>query len=173
MSKTGRKRKTGDRYPSGDLKRVVERPAALIKRMVALAQVSAADPLLATPLGWLRVQGVLNDRQVAAGTAFAALVGQHDRLLGLPRRSSQSPSYMRGFSGSRSTGSDASDPQRVASVRQRYDHAIAALRHADPSGRVVRVVSHVCVDDGAPSWPEQHILIGGLDLLVTHFRLMK
>jgi hypothetical protein len=169
MSKSGRKRKAGERFPNGKLK-LVGAPAH-IKRMVAMAARGAADVFLATQLGWLRLEHVITDTQAAAGVSFATLVGQHDAVIGLPQRSARSPSYETGFAGVRSWSSPEADAERVATLRRRYDAAIECLQAAGP--RVEQVVRTVCVDDRVPDWSDRRLLELGLDALARHFGLQR
>ena len=166
MSKPGRKRKAGERYPSGQIKPPGP-PPAQIKRMVAMAARGAADVLLATQLGWLRLEHVITDAQASAGVSFATLVGQHDAVLGLQRRAASSPSYELGFAGVRSWNSPEADAERVATLRRRYDAAVACLQEAGP--RVEQVVRAVCTDDRVPDWVDRPLLLRGLDALARHF----
>jgi hypothetical protein len=175
MSKPGPKPKKGARYPSGKLK--PDDPPAAVKRMIELARAGAADQLLATQLGWLRVNGVLDDRQVAAAMKFAAVVGQHDRAHGLPRRTTPAMSYQRGFGGfgvgrpQFNPDSPDYDAERIVAVIGRYREVTDVLDRLDPSGRMHRVIVAVAVDDRAPQWSEREALVAGLDALASHFRL--
>ena len=170
MSKTGRRRKAGERYPSGELKPPGP-PPAQIKRMVAMAARGAADVLLATQLGWLRLEHVITDAQASAGVSFATLVGQHDAVLGLSHRSARSPSYELGFAGVRSWSAPEADSERVATLRRRHDAAVACLQEAGP--RVENVVRTVCIDDRVPDWVDRPLLLRGLDALARHFGVTR
>jgi hypothetical protein len=171
MPRTGRPRKAAIRYPGGKIRRESDgAPPAQIVRMIRLAAAGAADATLATQLGWLRLHRVVTDRQAGAGLAFAALTGQHERTLGLPRRTASSPSYEQGFGRSAPDLRDDS-ADRVATIRRRYDAASSVLRELDARGRVAEIVTAVCVDDRAPAWDERGDLTRGLDALARHFGL--
>jgi len=145
--RNGRRRKAGERYPSGKLKPTGV-PPAQIKRVVAMAARGAADVLLATQLGWLRLDGAITDAQAAAGVSFATLVGQHDAALGLPHRAARSPTYQLGFAGIRAGSSPEADTERVAGLRRRHDAAVARLQECGP--RVEQVVRAVCMTIACP-----------------------
>lgn len=168
--RNGRRRKAGERYPCGKL-RLGSVPPAQIKRVVAMAARGAADVLLATQLGWLRLDGAITDAQAAAGVSFASLVGQHDAALGLPHRAARSPTYQLGFAGIRAGSSPDAEAERVATLRRRHDAAVARLQECGP--RVERVVRAVCIDDRVPDWSDRPLLILGLDALVRYFGTAK
>jgi hypothetical protein len=175
MSKPGPKRRKGDRYPSGKLK--PEDPPAAVRRMLDLARAGAADQLLATQLGWLRVNGLLDDRQVAAGMRFAAIVGQHDRVHGLPRRATPALSYQRGFGGfgggraEFNPDSPDYDAEKIVAIIGRYEEVVDVLRGLDPSGKTHRLIVAVAVEDQAPEWSDRAALARGLDALARYFKL--
>jgi hypothetical protein len=163
-TKQGRPRLAGDRYPSGQLKPVGKQPdgtpPAKIRRAVDLALHGAADPVLATPLGWLRLHNKLTDSQVAAGIAYAKLRGQADRALGLPRRSIASPSYEVGY-GSR--GSSAA-PDANRKTNERWGELRKELR---PQG--VNLLDYVCVLNHAPAHWDQQALRADLNICCAFF----
>jgi hypothetical protein len=171
MPRTGRPRRAAERYPSGKIKPAsAGAPPAQIVRMIRLAAIGAADATLATQLGWLRLHRIVTDRQAGAGVAFAALTGQHDRILGLPRRTASSPSYEQAFGRSAPNLSDAA-ADRIETIRRRYDAASDVLRRLDARGRILDIVTAVCIEDRAPAWDERPDLTQGLDALARHFRL--
>lgn len=171
-TKQGRPRILGDRYPSGQLKPRNKQPdgtpPAKIRRAVDLALHGAADPLLATPLGWLRLHGKLTDSQVAAGVAYAKLRGQADRAMGLTRRSIASPSYEVGY-GSR--GEDApTDANRKSG--ERYTALRADICHAQQSvnaTETIDMLDYVCVLGHAPAYWDQPMLRRALDICCAFF----
>src|SRR4051794_37895185 len=157
MAKKGRTRKDGPRYASGRLKpEPVGTPPAAVRRIVAMAESRALDATLASQLGWLRLHKAIGDKQFAAGAHFATVVGQYERLMGLPRRTARAPSYERGYgkgaeasyctcatdSGEAATAAaDAGEAaalcphcRRVAAVKRRYAAAVGVLRTGDPLG---------------------------------------
>jgi hypothetical protein len=170
-TKQGRPRIPGDRYPSGQLKPRSKQPdgtpPAKIRRAVDLALHGAADPLLATPLGWLRLHGKLTDSQVAAGVAYAKLRGQADRAMGLTRRSIASPSYEVGY-GSRGPDAPADanmkSGERWVSLRQAiFD---AKIR---PAAHIIDLLDHVCVLGHAPALWDQPRFRAALDICCAFF----
>jgi hypothetical protein len=171
-TKQGRPRILGDRYPSGQLKPRNKQPdgtpPAKIRRAVDLALHGAADPLLATPLGWLRLHGKLTDSQVAAGVAYAKLRGQADRAMGLTRRSIASPSYEVGY-GSR--GEDApADANRKSG--ERFDGLRQAfLTEGSLFGvaATIDLLDHVCVLGHAPPYWHHAPFKRALDICCAFF----
>jgi hypothetical protein len=169
MSRKGRTRSAGDRYPSGRLKSIKGIAPASIKRMVAMAQVGAADPLLATQLGWLQLMKITTPKQTAAGVIYAGLVGQHDRVMGFPRRSTASPSYEQGFVGSGAQGGPEFEAAYIAKVRERFDSAHRVLIGKGITAS--RTVHAVCVENRSLDWDSHEHFENGLDALADHFRL--
>ncbi len=157
----GRKRKAGDRYPSGDLK--PERTLTLTRRIAAYAR-HAGDQRLTNALGWLRLEEKLTDNQVEAGQRFAILVGQHDRANGFPRRSVAPISYQRGYG---LAGTPPIDAEAITRVCSRYEAADICLTDKE---RVV--VLAVCLEDQVPSWADLRTLNLGLAALAVHFRII-
>ncbi len=163
-SRKGRKRHPGERYPSGDLKPAAM-PMTLTRQIAAYARL-VRDKRLNTALGHLRLHDELTDAQVEAGQRFGVLVGQHDRVQGLPARSAASPSYERGYG--IAIAAIPEDPETVARVRQRYEAARACL----PT-RALSVVLSVCLDDHIPDdWEGRRHLNLGLAALAVHFRMI-
>jgi hypothetical protein len=169
LSRKGRTRITGPRYPSGRLKQVEGLAPATIKRMVAMAQVGAADPLLATQLGWLRLMKIVTDRQAAAGVMWASLSGQNDRARGLPRRTTASPSYERGFVGNGAVGGADFEQAKIDRIRTRFNAAHAVLIKQGLTA--TRAVNAVCVDDRCLDWDRHEHFENGLDALADHFKV--
>ena len=139
--------------------------------MVAMAARGAADVLLATQLGWLRLEHVITDAQAAAGVSFATLVGQHDAVLGLSHRSARSPSYDWALPASAPGARRRPTLERVATLRRRHDAAVACLQESGP--RVENVVRAVCIDDRVPDWVVRPLLLRGLDALARHFGMTR
>lgn len=168
LSRKGRPKQAGPRYPSGKLK--PESPAPTqIKRMVAMAQIGAADPLLSTQLGWLRLMKIITDKQTAAGTMYAALAGQNDRAVGFPRRTTASPSYERGFIGSASVGGEEFEQAKIDAIKDRFKAAHEVLVRQGITA--ARTVNTVCVDNKTLDWDRHEHFENGLDALAEHFRL--
>ncbi len=166
----GRPRTSGDRYPSGQLKPKSKQPdgtpPAKIRRMIDMAAHGAADPLLGTPLGWLRMHGKLTDSQTAAGVAYAKLRGQADRAMGLSRRSTASPSYEVGY-GSR--GEDAPTDANKKS-RERWDGLRAGLVGIGSTMMArIDVLDRVCVLNHAAAQWDVPDLRSGLNICCAFF----
>ena len=170
QTKTGRKRQSGERYPSGKLKPAEQQPGtppAKIRRVVDLALRNAADPMLATAVGWLRLHMILTDTQTAAALAYAKLQGQYDSAIGLPRRSAASPAYGSGFSGG---SSQDPDEKAVGAVKRRY----AALREVvQASGpKSIGLMDRTCIEDTHPSAWELTDFISALNAVAKHLRIV-
>jgi hypothetical protein len=168
-SKQGRKRKDGDRYPSGKLKPAEAQPGtppAKIRRAVDLALAGAADPMLATAVGWLRLHAILTDTQVAGAQAYAKLQGQYDSAIGLPRRSAASPAYGSGFS----SGSNREpDDRMIATVKRRYAELRDVVRCSGP--KATGIMERVCIEDAHPTAWELTDFISTLNAVVKHLRI--
>lgn len=161
-----RARSTRARYPGGKLKPELASPT-LVRRIIDQARRDASNPLLGSELGRLRLTGVLDDRQVAAGQRFGELVGQYDRIKGIPNRVPKSPAWERGAG--KSTRADL-DQRLIDQAISRYLSAYAAL--AAIGRRVQGVVVNVTIyDDCAPSF-DQPYLVRGLNGLAAHFGLL-
>ncbi len=155
------------RYPSGQIKpERNETPPTLVRRIIDQAKRGCGDPLLGSELGRLRLNGVLTDRQVAAGKKFGELVGSYDRIKGIPSRHAKSPSWQVGAG--RSTKRDT-DQAVIDDVSRRFQTAFVLL--ANLGGAVRRAVFDVTVYDNPVTVEEQRALIRGLDKLVELFGL--
>ncbi|MCC7253823.1 hypothetical protein [Hyphomicrobium sp.] len=174
------------RYPGGKLKPETASPA-VVRAIIDAAKRGAANPLLRSEIGRLRLKDVLTDRQVMAATRFAALAGSYDRLKGMPRRTVASPSYQAGYGGGgeatredveiiEALGAGAnivelsrhSDRLRaVVRATKRYESARGVLRgvgiDAERSVCAVALYDEVVVSG---RWAS---LCAGLDALASHF----
>lgn len=167
-SKAGRPRKSGDRYPSGDLKPQVT--ANQIKRAMAAALAAGRNSYLATQLGQLTImpdgdtgKPLITAEQCEAGLAFARLFDDFAREMGFPRRSARSGAMERASAG---VVADAHD-ECTGEARRRYEAASKPLSDAG----VLKVVVAVCVDDQAVRWDHKRELVLGLRMLERHFGL--
>lgn len=165
----GRPRNPGARYPSGKLKPAEAQPGtppAKIRRAVDLALAGAADPMLATAVGWLRLHAILTDTQVAGAQAYAKLQGQYDGAIGLPRRSAASPAYGSGFS---SGNGREPDDRTVATIKRRYTELREVVRCSGP--KAPGMMERVCIEDIHPTAWELTDFISTLNAVVKHLRI--
>ncbi len=157
----------GRRYPGGKL--VPDIAPAKISRIVSLAHLRAVDPNLGTCVGWLRLRGRLSNGQMAAALKWASLIGQHDKIQGMPRRSCKSPAYELGFRGQSQDTPD--DAEYVQTLKERYSGAIKALALRDYSGRLEALITDVALDNRSPAYWEHEKLETGLTILAHYFSL--
>jgi hypothetical protein len=182
----GRKRKPGQRYPSG--KRVrgeTEREAMSTvigarQRHYGVSASRARDPRLGTALGRLAFHEIISDTQYQAGSAFAELYQRHHAVLGLP---APSPASVAGLLINEGIfGSGPSEPllEVIEKLKRRFEAATDALddcdrEHRFSAGRrpTLLIYRIVCLDEDAIRWP--FVDIGNLRLalnaLVRLFRL--
>lgn len=183
-AKSGPKRKAGERFPGGKLKPTDRDssgpPGALVRRLFDLAKADAADPRLATAIGWLRLHDILSDRQFAAAEAYARLRGQYEAIMQVPRRTAASPSYGDGVR----RGSKFLSERQVRRIRENHDAMLASLEDWWPEGTIVdgkmprqaavqsqALLDRVCIDDQHPMATELKAFCRALDRLVKHFRI--
>lgn len=184
MAKTRRSR---PRYPCGKPRPETASPA-VIQSIIDQAKRGAANPLLRSEIGRLRLTDVLDNAQVMAATRFAAICGAYDRAKGLPRRTVASPSYQSGYgsrdeadreddailSGLARNGGNVLDmaqhsPRLLATLRatERYELALAALLAV--GAKAASAVKDVAVYDEAVATERHHYLRLGLNALIEHF----
>lgn len=166
MSRAGRKRKEGERHPSGKLVQIVRHvpsPTA-IRRALDAAIVLVSDASLGSQLGWLRLQGMITDKQMAAGMSFASLFHRYSMACGFPSRSPKAISYQRGAHGQ---DNRPENEGVVAAIKNEYQTVAAGLHQAG----ALEITVNVCVDDMPASWSDRIQLVRGLDVLSVHFRL--
>ena len=92
MSKRGRPRHNGERYPGGRLRPGHYRSDTQIRRIVDQGLALGLDPMLGSQAGRLRLQGHLNDRHLAVIDYIGRVYGRYELQAGLQRRT-QSPAY--------------------------------------------------------------------------------
>ena len=75
MSKRGRPAKPGERYPSGELKRLPDPGTADLRghRATLVGNDNVEDPRAGYPLGILNLRGLISDAELAAGLRYAKL----------------------------------------------------------------------------------------------------
>lgn len=124
-----RRRKRGDRRPSGKLNspereryREGRFPPTLVHQMVEAGRAKIINAAFGTQLGRLRLEGVISDAHVAAANHFCRFLGRYDRATGNPSRTVKSPDYRLGRAGSGDADQADSEPELVERLsRQRDD----------------------------------------------------
>lgn len=141
-------RPAADRYPSGQKRESVS--PALIFRIKQHGVKLGMDPRLGTVLGIMGLRKELSDAEVAAGFKIAEIVGRYERMKGIPRRNTASPSYQRGFGSgneideARMTTDQVKSHQRLV---RRATKAYDALQNLYPNDRARDIIERVCCDD--------------------------
>lgn len=144
----GRPRAEGDRYPNGQLKRhqVRSRPPAYvsdtqIRRLVDTALALSVDPLIASPIGVLRLHNLITDRQLSTADYVGRVYGAFERHAGKGfNRRTRSPSYQ---AGTNSAEREDSDVDAAAEALDEYQ----ALQDVLPERRRPReILERICVD---------------------------
>lgn len=165
MARTGRPRKDGDRYPSGDLKPQIT--VNQIRRGIAAAKALGKDEWLGSEVGRLGTYPcdtgapLLTPEQTTAGVRYANLAYDYAKEYGLPRASAATGSFE-----VVSRGEVAGEPtERTRAIIIAYRRASDVLRSAG----CLDVVESVCVYDNAVPYESRKHLILGLSLLVRHF----
>lgn len=155
----GRPRKSGARYPGGQLRQ--ELPGALLRRVLDHAK----DARIGSQLGRLALSHEISTRQFEAGVTFARLFDDYARIMGFPPRTAS------GIDLNRVPGKGLAevDQKRVSAVRGRYE----AARNVLEAVGATEIVVSVCVDDEAPLWGEKSSLLCGLSALATAFFIDK
>lgn len=178
-------------YPCGK-SRPEYAPPALVRRIVDQARKGAADPLLGTEVGRLRLDQVISDKQLAAAVRYAEVCADYDRLKGLPKRSAASPSYQAGLR--RGGGNDAEDEAivrellrnggdlaAVAKGNRRVRRIVRAVERHDDAQRAVascgmvvfKLLRRVVIYDEPCEWWRRPQLVRGLEALSKHFELTQ
>ena len=149
MSKRGRPRHDGERYPGGRLRRSEYRSDTQIRRIVDQGLALGLDPMLGSQAGRLRLQGHLNDRHLAVIDHIGRVYGRYELHAGLQRHT-QSPAYAasKRRAGSNPTGDAGSTmigEEEAADARADF----LALQQimADFPGAARAVIERLCVDD--------------------------
>lgn len=153
------------RYPSGKLKPEVAAPT-IVRRILNDAIRGAANPLLGSTLGRLRLSDQIDNDQLAAGTRFAEIVANWYRVQGMPSPFPKSATLQVGLG--RSLSADA-PADVIDAAGKAYRSAMKALEGAGRGAQ--RAVVSVAVMDRTTL-----DLVGmraGLDALSAHFRLTK
>ena len=168
MARSGRRRKPGPRYRSGELvpeKFDFRALAALQPHRVWLPQEKRLDQKADSPLGCLNLLGVISDAQYRAGLRYAVVVGKYRAVIETPRATAGSG---RGYDcpGSALCAREA-DGCECARRKALYDAAFAAVMEA---GQVAaRAVARVAVYGEPCPQGALAALKRGLDALARHF----
>lgn len=170
VARTGRKRKSGRRNRSGDIKQPKPNYAALAAlqpHRAWLPENARLSEKAGTPLGGLNLIGVLTDEHHEAGQRYAAIVGAYRAVIESPK------GFNNGGRGFDCAGCPRiREPESECACEQRkwrYDAAFAAVM--DAGHRSARAVARVAVHGEACPTGSLNDLIRGLDALRKHFGL--
>ncbi len=147
MTKSGRPRKAGERYPSGDIKPKAEPIApAQWARIKNDAVKLTGDQRLGSELGRLSFHGELTNAQAAAGFRVAEIYHRYHRYKRL-RETPKSPNYEQGFGGS----ADLAEERMSSEQLEAYEASILAaeadfLRLQEEMPLYVRELPQALVD---------------------------
>lgn len=163
-SRTGRKRKSGRRYPNGELNMG---PHVDIRQFVAnqphrrmLLPADRTEPIAFSFLGRLLLGGKITKEQHLAGDRYAAIVNRYRAVIGAP-----SPEGARLLEVGGILFISDEEARRRKSA---YDDAFEALCEAGQ--KAARAVAHVAVY--GKHCDELDRLVAGLERLVRHFGLV-
>ena len=140
MSKRGRPRLSGERYPSGRLRPGDYRSDTQIRRIVDQGLALGLDPMLGSHAGRLLLQGHLNDRHLAVIDHVGRIYGRYEFYTELRRRT-QSP----GYEASKKQAARSCDEEAAAAARADF----LALQQVIPDfpAEARAVIERLCVDD--------------------------
>lgn len=170
----GRKRKPGDRYPSGKLKGVKhereETPPMKIRRALDQVMHEVSNPLFGTAIGRLLLRQEINEHQYSAGIRFAEIEGRYRRIMGFALLTPKSPSFERSY-----VGHDNArvDQKRIDKAKEQHEELLKLIGSKDHKGYMRRALDHVCVDDLNPEWEMKFWLLKALTLLAEHFGFIR
>jgi len=165
--KRGRKRQSGARYPSGDLKPVIRlhdgRPSTKPtfepltgvqwQRLVWLVRHGKADPRLECQVSRLCFLAELSVAQAAAGHRIAEIYGAYEALTRAPHRSARSPSYGASFgSGEGEVAEELLSPQALKAREEKVEKACKVWNELQTELRMLRrdlanAIEDLCVND--------------------------
>ena len=168
ITRSGRKRKPGARYPSGDLipERInVAKIAAAHPERQSLPEADRGHEQAGSPMGRLLLRGVLTAEQLEAGRRYAAEARRYQRVIGCPSPSAPSLDLLK-TSGSMVVFS----PSEIKERTENYNAAYKAVY--DAGHRAARAVARVAVyDEWIPAGTTVEDLLRGLAALVEHYGL--
>ncbi len=182
----GRKRKPGNRYACGKLKREeTEREAmatalAARQRHYGVTARQARDERLGTSLGRLAFRNVISETQYQAGVVFGELHQRHHIAMGLPMPSPRSVAGILINEGI--FGSSPSEPllEVIEKLREKFRQATDALDECDRQHRfsagmrpTLLIYRVICADEDTANWREEDIgnFRVALNALVRVFKL--
>lgn len=168
---TGRKRKPGRRYVSGDLVREVETAPSAIRRLRDAALAGMQDARWGAEIGRLYLAGRITSEQYEAGCRWADLASRHSAALGSRANVGSSNDFNR----SRGTPIDpdselgAFEKRRHLKDLERYQKALVVIaRHGVA---VTQAVRRLCEQDLHLTFLEFGHVLFGLNELANHFGL--
>jgi hypothetical protein len=149
--KSGRNRKSGPRYPSGDIKIAEESdysPTA-VKRLVDASIAGASNPMWATPFGRMHLEGRFTYAEYAAGRRWDSLRRQY--LIAIDASGSDPKSAAMELG----RGGNELDPDSYAGIRVAKQH-IASVKEFSAAYKALRgqgplaafVVEFLCKGEG-------------------------
>ena len=168
MSKRGRPRLSGERYPGGRLRPGDYRSDTQIRRIVDQGLALGLDPMLGSQAGRLRLQGHLNDRHLAVIDHIGRIYGRYELQAGL-KRHTQSPAYAasKRRAGSSSIGEGGNSPiGEEDAAAARADFLALQQVMADFPVEARAVIERLCVDDlhvPASFAPDMIVLLERID----------
>lgn len=166
VKRTGRKRKSGARKPSGDIRLATESPRVIAMRMPHRQSVKPDDrndPMATSPLGRLHLRGFITLDQYLAGDRYALGTSRMLKLIAAP---ASSPPSIAGFGEPTKGGSEISDETAErwkAQYHRAYEAANKAGHLAMVALRIVAVQGNECPHGSFP-----HLLRGLKELEVFY-----
>lgn len=168
ITRRGRKRKSGSRKPSGDIRLASESPTVIAMRMPHRRGVrpdARHDQKAESPLGRLNLNGFITDEQLMAGERYALGTSRMLKLIAAPV---SSPPSIAGF-GEPKTGGGEIDDETAERWKLQYHRAFEA---ANGAGHLAMVALRVVAVQGdeCPHGSFPHLL-RGLRELQKHYGL--
>ena len=171
MTNRGRPRdRNAKRFPCGKVDHSGETPVGELARARHAYLRKLADPLWATELGILQLEGRITAMQRLAGEAYSAAVEAHRRIgldgpNGRPKVSQMEPHIPGGTE-------KEYDRSLIYSIEEQYDRLFTAMIDIGREGvSIVKAVNRLCVEDKLLSYPERALAKRGLDSLVRILKL--
>ena len=158
----GRKRKAGDRYPSGNRKRAeTEREAMATvidarRRHFGVPTKVARDERLGSALGRIAFKSLISEVQYQAGREFGMLHLHHAIVMGLPVPNPQSVSMMLLKEGVFGANANENVDEIAEKIRKRFDAATSAINECDREQRLL--------PGHRPSWLIYHVICRDEDI---------
>lgn len=146
-SKRGRpRRKNVPRKSDGTINYGEMRQNNIWQRIKQYGKRLGVDPRLESEIGRLAFFGFITGSDFEAANRFAVTVGRWEVVMGMPRRSTASPSYLMGRAG---IDHSEPDPDVVSEARDSYDRMMALIPLVARN-----MLESVCVDN--EMCPEVH-----------------